>query len=257
MCAVHPTIIWCAAKIYNRRSEAKLGWRDALMPRLFDAIFRAILASTFAIWLADCSVAANTSDNEAAYTQDITKRADKIVNTLGISDDAHKIHIRDLIAQQYRTLREIHAARDARISETKQSPSDANVAEGVAKMARDAASLKLAEAHRRFVARLSVELTPEQLDKVKDGLTYGVVGITYKRYLELFPAMKEEDKREILADLVEARESAMDAGKSEEKHAIFGKYKGRINNYLSKAGYDMKQAEKALADKEKTASKNR
>ena len=43
----------------------------------------------------------------------------------------------------------------------------------------------------------------------------------------------------------------MDAGTSEEKHAIFGKYKGRINNYLSKAGYDMKQAEKNLAEKQK------
>ena len=101
------------------------------------------------------------------------------------------------------------------------------------------------------MARLSVELTPEQVDKVKDGMTYGVVGITYKRYLELFPNLKDEQKREILANLVEAREYAMDAGSSEEKHAIFGKYKGRINNYLSKAGYDMKQAEKNLAEKQK------
>jgi hypothetical protein len=221
------------------------------------AIFQASLALGFVIGLADASQAANASDPEAAYTQDITKRADKIVATLGISDETHKTRVRDLIAQQYRTLREIHAARDARVNETKQSPSDANVAEGFAKVARDAANLKLTEAHRRFVARLSVDLAPEQVDKVKDGLTYGVVGITYKRYLELFPAMKEEHKREVLADLVEAREYAMDAGKSEEKHAIFGKYKGRINNYLSKAGYDMKQAEKALADKEKTASKSR
>jgi hypothetical protein len=221
------------------------------------AIFPALLSSAFVIWLADCALAANTSDAEVAYTQDITKRADKIVASLGITDEAQKTRVRDLIAQQYRTLREIHAGRDARISEAKQSPGDPAVADGWAKVNRDAANLKLTDAHRRFVARLSVELTPEQVDKVKDGLTYGVVGITYKRYLELFPAMKDEDKREILADLVEAREYAMDAGKSEEKHAIFGKYKGRINNYLSKAGYDMKKAEKTLADKETTASQSR
>ena len=202
-------------------------------------------------------LAANASDAEAAYTQEITKRADKIVAPLGITDEAQKTRVRDLIAQQYRTLREIHAARDARINEAKQSPGDPTVAEGWAKVARDAANLKLTDAHRRFVARLSVELTPEQVDKVKDGMTYGVVGITYKRYLELFPSLKDEDKREILADLVEAREYAMDAGTSEEKHAIFGKYKGRINNYLSKAGYDMKQAEKNLAEKEKAASQSR
>jgi hypothetical protein len=197
------------------------------------------------------------ADKEAAYTQDITKRADKIVALLGLTDEAQRVRVRDLIVQQYRTLREIHAARDAKIDEVKHSHGDKVVADGWVKVARDAANLKLTEAHRRFVARLAAEVTPEQVDKVKDGMTYGVVGITYKRYLELFPKLKEEDKREILADLVEAREYAMDGGTSEEKHAIFGKYKGRINNYLSKAGYDMKQAEKDLAEKQKTASQNR
>jgi hypothetical protein len=227
------------------------------MPRISVAIYPIVIASVLVSWLANRAVAANASDTEAAYTQEIAKRADKIVAPLGITDDAQKTRVRDLIAQQYRTLREIHAARDARITEAKQSPGDPAIAEGWTKVARDTASIKLTDAHRRFVARLSVELTPEHVDKVKDGMTYGVVGITYNRYLELFPSLKDEQKREILANLVEAREYAMDAGKSEEKHAIFGKYKGRINNYLSKAGYDMKQAEKTLAEKEKTASRSR
>ena len=170
-----------------------------------------------------------------------------------------KTRVRDLIVATVSKLCvRFTAARDARIAEAKQ-PGRAipTVAEAWTKVARDAANLKLIDVHRRFVARLSVELTPEQVDKVKDGMTYGVVGITYKRYLELFPNLKDEQKREILANLVEAREYAMDAGSSEEKHAVFGKYKGRINNYLSKAGYDMKQAEKNLAEKQKAASQSR
>jgi len=78
-------------------------------------------------------------------------------------------------------------------------------------------------------------------------MTYGVVPNTYKRYLELLPSLTDEQKRTILANLLEAREYAMDAGSSEEKHALFGKYKGKINNFLSAAGYDLKQAEKELA----------
>jgi hypothetical protein len=31
----------------------------------------------------------------------------------------------------------------------------------------------------------------------------------------------------------------MDAGSSDEKHSVFGKYKGRINNYLSANGYNL------------------
>jgi hypothetical protein len=65
-------------------------------------------------------------------------------------------------------------------------------------------------------------------------------------YLKEFPELKEDQKAQIHAWLVEARELAMDQGTSREKHAVFGKYKGRINNYLSKAGYDLKKGEENL-----------
>lgn len=198
------------------------------------------------------------ADDEAAYTRAITDRADKIVDTLAIGDAAKATRVRDLLVRQYRSLREIHDARDARIAQAKKSPSaDTTVAEAWTKVTRDHANLKLLDLHRNFVARLSVELTPEQVDKVKDGMTYGVVQVTYNRYLELLPTLNDEKKREILANLIEAREHAMDAGSSEEKHAIFGKFKGRINNYLSAAGVDLKQAEKELAARHSSSPQNR
>jgi hypothetical protein len=55
------------------------------------------------------------------------------------------------------------------------------------------------------------------------------------------PNLTAEQKEKIYGWLVEARDIAMDQGSSEKKHAVFGKYKGRINNYLSAAGYDMKK----------------
>jgi len=222
------------------------------------AHYRIALLIVFVARLFAHTSAANATDSEAIYTQEITKRADKIVATLGIGDDAVKSRIRDLLVNQYRILRKIHNTRDSKIGEVKhESAADRTVTDAWIKTARDTANLKLADAHRHFVARLSVELAPEQVDRVKDGMTYGVVTITYRRYLELFPNLKDEQKREILANLVEARESAMDAGTSEERHAVFGIYKGRINNYLSAAGYDMKQAEKNLAEKQKGKSQNR
>jgi hypothetical protein len=77
-------------------------------------------------------------------------------------------------------------------------------------------------------------------------MTYGVVKITYERYLNLLPDLTDEQKRYIYRNLVEAREFAMDAGSSKEKHAWFNKYKGRINNYLSAEGYNLKEAEQKL-----------
>jgi hypothetical protein len=51
---------------------------------------------------------------------------------------------------------------------------------------------------------------------------------------------------------VTARELAMDAGSSEKKHHCFGQYKGKINNFLSARGYDLKEAEKALKQRNET-----
>jgi hypothetical protein len=70
--------------------------------------------------------------------------------------------------------------------------------------------------------------------------------VTWNTYLKMFPDLTDEQKTQIRAWLVEARELAMDQGTANEKHAVFGKYKGRVNNYLSKAGYDLKKAEQNL-----------
>jgi hypothetical protein len=243
--------------------EETIGWpttnlsRNERLPRRsIVAVLSAVLAlslAPFGLRLADAANP-NPIAEEAAYTRTINERADKIVASLDIKDSAKTTRVRNIIAAHYRALRDIHDERDAKTGDVAKSPAGApTIAAAWSRVATDRANLKLNDLHRRFVARLSVELTPEQVDKVKDGLTYGVVGITYDRYLELLPGLNDEQKREILANLVEAREHAMDGGSSEEKHATFGKYKGRINNYLSAQGFDLKAAEKDLAAQNKSA----
>jgi hypothetical protein len=174
---------------------------------------------------------ADEADPDPAYTKVINERADKIVSTLGIDDSAESIRVRDIIAGQYRALGKIHDAQDA------------------GEMTEAQESAELFALHRRFVALLEASLTPDQVEKVKDGLTYGVVPLTYGVYLKMMPDLSPELKHEIKANLLEAREYAMDAGSSDAKHAWFGKYKGRINNILSKAGYDLKKAEQELKNR--------
>jgi hypothetical protein len=69
----------------------------------------------------------------------------------------------------------------------------------------------------------------------------------------MVPDLTPEQKKQIYDWLVEARENAMDAGSSDEKHAWFGKYKGRINNYLAAAGVDLKRAEREMMARQKAA----
>jgi hypothetical protein len=173
------------------------------------------------------------------YVRVTNERAAKIVATLALSDPSRASRVQNLIAQQYRDLSAVHDARDVALKAESKPEEKLAVS-----LRADADVLAL---HRRFIGRLIAELTPEQVDRVKDGLTYGVVPITYRHYRELLPNLSDEQSREILANLLEAREYAMDAGSADEKHAWFGKYKGRINNYLSKEGIDLKAAEKAWA----------
>jgi Protein of unknown function (DUF3826) len=96
--------------------------------------------------------------------------------------------------------------------------------------------------HHSFISGLQQLLSPEQVDLVKDGMTYRVFPITYAAYQDMLPTLTEVQKAKIYDWLKEARELAMDAESSDKKHAVFGKYKGRINNYLSAEGYDLKRA---------------
>lgn len=175
------------------------------------------------------------------------KRAEKIVAALQLTNAAQESRVSDLVARQYADLAAVHATRDAAVTAAKQATGatkDSIAAASAA--ARDTAEAAQTKLHAAFLAALAAELTPAQIEQIKDGMTYGVAPNTFRVYQQMLPSLTPEQKEQIHAWLLEAREHAMTAGSAEEKHAWFGKYKGRINNYLSKAGYDMKAAEKNL-----------
>ncbi|GEO04425.1 hypothetical protein AAE02nite_20890 [Adhaeribacter aerolatus] len=203
-----------------------------------------LLVSTVPVLAQETKPAAakeSAADKEAAYTRTITQRADKIVKTLNLPDEAKSAKVRDIIVQQYRDLNEIHSERDVQVKAAK-AGEDKKAAEAQVKNIEEKASTRLDKLHGKYLAKLSGHLTTTHVDQVKDGMTYGVLPITYKGYLAMLPDLTEPQKAFIMTSLVEAREKAMDAESSEKKHGWFGKYKGRINNYLSAAGYDLKKA---------------
>ncbi len=188
-----------------------------------------------------------TRAQDTDYLRVISQRAEKIVASLNIADTSRSNRVHDLLVRQYRDLNEIHSARDAEIAAAKaKSAGDKSAVNSAVESARTAAKTKTDKLHGEFLSRLSVKLSPEQVDKVKDGMTYGVLPLTHGVYLRMYPDLKDAEKKQIWDWLVEAREIAMDGSTSNEKHAVFGKYKGRINNYLSKAGYDAKKGEANL-----------
>lgn len=179
-------------------------------------------------------VVALEDGQEEEYTRVITARSRAIVDQLGLSDETLAKRIEKRVAEQYRSLRNLHDSRDAEIADLQKSILDQeNRVEESIEQVRQASMLEQFQLHRSFIARLSAELTPDQVSGIKDGMTYGVLPKTYARYLQTLPNLTEDQKRTIMELLIEAREYAMDAGSSDEKHGWFRKYKGKINNYLS------------------------
>lgn len=182
------------------------------------------------------------ASEKEAYLKVITQRAAKIAVKLNINDEAKQQRVTELIRDQYSDLNDIYTARDSNIKVIKRI----NIADKTALAAaieKETAKTeaKLAKLHKKYLAKLSSQLNAAQVEGVKDGMTYGVLPITYKAYQEQILTLTEEQKKQILTWLTQAREHAMDAESSDKKHAWFGKYKGKINNYLSAAGYDLKK----------------
>ena len=184
-----------------------------------------------------------TEGVDSAYLATVVGRAQKIVNVLDIKDENVALNVRNILANRYILLNTIHEAYSKAEKSAKQlTGEDKQHAIENAAAQRDA---ELYRHHFELEADLSNYLTPSQIETVKDELTYNVVKVTYDAHLDMIPTLTQEEKTQILAWLKEAREYAIDAGSSKDKHGWFGKYKGRINNWLSGRGYDLTKEREA------------
>ena len=191
-----------------------------------------------------CSAAEVASD----YEQVIAGRADKILATLeGLGSDLRD-RVRGSLLDFYRATNVWHEAHGPRRKELASVQGDA------AKAELTTLEGELAVIRGDFLERLAADLSPEQVEKVKDGLTYNVLHVTQRAYHDMIETLTDEQKTKIHDWLVEARDFAISEGSSESKHAVFGKYKGRINNFLSQQGYDLKQEERGWQARRKAAA---
>ena len=190
-------------------------------------------------WISAGAVDLNKENRDPKYVESIVNRSQKIVDKLGLTDAKVAEDVCNVIANRYFELNDIYEIRDAKVKAVKESGLTGDAKNEALKAAENEKDAALYRSHFAFPASLSLFLNEEQIEAVKDGMTYGVVKVTYEATLDMIPSLKEEEKVQIYAWLVEAREFAMDAENSNKKHAAFGKYKGRINNYLAKMGYNL------------------
>ena len=183
-------------------------------------VLYATVLSLFSI-TASAQVALKAEGQDPQYVETIKGRAQKIVDGLQLSDAQKAENVRNIIANRYFLLNDIHSKYD--------------------KNQQDARDAELYKHHFELASALAFYLTDEQIDAVKDGMTFGRLKRDYQAMLDMIPSLTEEEKAQVLIWLKEAREFAIDAADSKGKHFWFDKYRGRTNNWLSTRGYDLKK----------------
>ena len=181
----------------------------------------AAIVSLFTLTANAQMVVLDDEGRDSAYVETIKGRAQKIVDGLQLTDRKQARAVRNIIANRYFLLNDIHSKYD--------------------KTQQDALQAELYRHHFELQSALAVYLTDEQIDAVKDGMTYGRLKRDYNAQLDMIPTLSDYEKQQVLIWLREAREYAMDAADSKGKHFWFDKYRGRTNNWLSSRGYDLKK----------------
>lgn len=98
---------------------------------------------------------------------------------------------------------------------------------------------------------LNAELTPEQIEQVFDKYTVGKVAFTLKGYEAIVPDLTETERGEIVKNLKQARDQAIDYKSMKEISAIFEIYKTKCEQYLNNNGRNWRQLFKNYVDKVK------
>ncbi len=163
----------------------------------------------------------------AASDTALEKRVSGIVASLSLSDTAKQERVHKILSTDLRAVRDAHNA-----------------------------GLQLdPSVHKAFIDGLQSELTPEQVETVKNSLTVNKLPITLKAYHQILPNLKPEDEAKIINWLTRAREESLDQKNVDEMSPLFKKYKKEIENYLDAHGYDWAKSYKTFVDSQKAGAK--
>jgi hypothetical protein len=210
---------------------------------------RPMFAETDEAASASTPSADSLEEKEAMYNTVIRHRTQTIIDALALADAAKSNRVQAAIITHYHALR----ARDEAIDDELAGLPAGSTERQAQRMAMLPGMSK--PLHDRFIATLAMDLTPEQIETVKDKMTYGKVQFTYSAYCSILPKLTDEEKAKILELLKQARDVAMDGGNAEEKSALFQQYKDQINAYLTSRGYDVAKATEDWSNQQKVAQK--
>jgi hypothetical protein len=199
-----------------------------------------------------------------AMRKRIDQKASKLVDALKLADADKAAKVKAIAGEWLGVMMSWHKANDAELGrlwgEWNKAravvPKDEFPGEVIAHQI-DGVYASLKPAYEDYVKRLSAELTPEQVEAVKENWSRSPgMTRTYNAYLEIVPDLSDAEKEVIKARMLMAREAAMLTDSDKEIVAIYKRHKVKVEQYVgtlqwTKLHKAFAERGKAEADKKK------
>jgi uncharacterized protein DUF3826 len=216
-----------------------------------------------AVGAAEPATTASTSILDDATQKKADQKATKIVDSLKLDDAEKAARVKTIASNWLGVMISWHKEHDAELSRLwgewnkarSVVPKDEFPGEVIAHQI-EAVYASLKPAYEDYIKRLSAELTPEQIDELKESWSRspGMMR-TYNAYLQIVPDLTDKDKEVIKARMEAARESAMltDAGK--EIISLFKVQKVKVEQYVGTL--EWAKLQKAFVERGKAQSQEK
>lgn len=209
---------------------------------MMNRIISLFILFLFSVTISAADIKLNTRNLPADAASEAKQRATKVLAKLSLTNDSIRENIQIVVTNRYLELREIHHRYEERNKVIEAT--DLSKEKKAEELERSYYQYNSDLYRSRFgyIAWLSFYLNDEQVETVKDAMTYNLFHVRYNDFLDLLPNLTKAEKNRVYNWLIEAREFSMDFETPRKMRQMFTKYRGRINNYLAGRGYDLRKA---------------
>ena len=179
--------------------------------------------------------------------EDVVKKATEWVTSLNLNDAAKEARVKDVIITHLKTIRDWHNEHPFTTVPAGINPATGNKLSDLDRQII-ANSAMPKSVHDNLMSGLRKDLTEEQVELILDKYTIGKVAFTMAGYKAIVPNLTQKEEAEILKNLKQAREQAVDYKNMNQISAIFEIYKTKSEQYLNANGRNWREMYKAYTD---------
>ena len=179
---------------------------------------------------------------------EIEKKASEWTAALQLNDEVKSQKIHDAILTHLKAVRDWHNEHPSSLVPAGINPATGNK---LSELDRQViiCSTKPISIHQNLMNQLKAQLDSTQLSLILDKYTVGKVAFTLGGYKSIVTDLTATEEAEILKNLRQAREQAIDYKSMKEISAIFEIYKTKCEQYLNNNGRNWRQLYKSYSDK--------